>query len=216
MKDKRIFAMFITSVVTLVSSLAITFGIFSTLADRALATGLDRYEFNLGGENNSLVAENGYDLSIAETIIYKPSDLVEWVNDAERPEDSTLFFDATYDGDIYWQDQAYSSRVTVIPFKITNSYNTAVEVNLQITFGEGSDETLAKYTNIKIYDFSTGTYTDYEGGKSIDLGKGNSKQYAIVIYTDSTTASAKGDVVDYNNSILLVNVNFKMLTSEVF
>lgn len=214
MKEKRIFAMFITSVVTLVASLAITFGISSSLADRALATGLTRYEFNLGGQNNSLVTENEYNLSIANPIVYKPSGSVEWEDGTENPELATLFFEETYDNNIMYQDASYSSRVTVIPFKITNEYSRDIHVNLKITFGEGSDATLSEYTFVKIYDFTTGDYRDYDTNSAYrDLGlkSGNSLQYAIVIFSNNV-ADTTGTAIDWDNAFCLVNVEFEMLT----
>ena len=66
MKEKRIFAMFITSAVTLIASLAITFGVFMTLADPVVATGVVRYDYTFKQWDKECVRVEGNQTYVAQ------------------------------------------------------------------------------------------------------------------------------------------------------
>lgn len=92
MKEKKILAMFITAAVTLVASISITFGVLTTLADPVVATGISRYAFVLGAENNSLITEDANKLTLTDSIIFAPSSSTSW---SDIKEEQPVWFNDT-------------------------------------------------------------------------------------------------------------------------
>ena len=191
MKEKRILAMFIASAVTLVASLSITFGVLTTLADPVVATGITRYAYNFGGTNNSLVVEEGTIIKMNEDIIFKPSSALEWQEPSSDPttgsDKKTVWFNGlNYESDIWFNDESVSSKLKVIPLRITNSYSSFTNFKLTVTFDDTTP--LGEYTCVKLYDYLDDEqgFETLDGAKYFDLKAGEYIDFAIIVYVDDT------------------------------
>ena len=203
MKEKRIITMFITSAIALVISLVVTFGIVLTLADPVEATGLTRYAFNYKGTNDALIAnsDNG-GLKFASDVIYTPSGSIVWkdkpasadVNDDHfivdaQPNSNGLF---DYSTIIRYGNEAYSSKVKVIPFRVQNfDYDDDNGMNtFKIKIEATGNLDLLTYTTAKLFSYQDGTYTEATiGGQQTlaeDVAAGDYRDYFIVFYTDES------------------------------
>jgi hypothetical protein len=219
MKEKRIITMFITSAIALVISLVVTFGIVLTLADPVEATGLTRYAFNYKGTNDALIAnaDNG-GLKFATDVIYTPSGSIVWkdkpasadVNDdhfiVDAQPDSNGLFD--YTTVIRYGNESYSSKVKVIPFRVKNFDENAKAFTIKIN-AEG-DATLLKYTQAKLFSYSSGLFTSVSTDQAataenlVELNSGDYADFFLVIFTDE--ASNLGEGVNYGEARLNINM----------
>lgn len=182
MKEKRILAMFITSCVTLVASLAVTFGVLSTLADPVVATGVVRYAFAFNQANDSLISVEGDTLKFKNDIVFTPSDSLVW---SEEDDKKALWFDGSeYTDTITYNDESISTKLKVIPLKISNKFEDRIGLNMKVVFDKTT--TIGKYTVVKLYDYSTQTFEtfDVNAGKTIELGSNESLHYALVVFVD--------------------------------
>lgn len=192
MKEKRILAMFITSCVTLVASLAVTFGVLSTLADPVVATGVVRYAFAFNQENDSLISVDGDTLKLKEDIVFQPSSKLVW---SEADGEKALWFDgAEYTDTITYNDESISTKLKVIPLKVTNSFSDRIGLNIKVVYDDTT--LLGRYTVVKLYDYSTQTFEDFDfaAGKTIELGSNESMHYALVVFADDSDNTGRATV----------------------
>lgn len=209
MKEKRILAMFITSVITLVASLAVTFGVLQTLADPVVATAVYRYNFTLGETVDPAITVNDDTLKIKEDIVFQPADKIVWSdNEDER---SIWFNDNTYNGEIVYFDETISTKLKVIPLRVSNKYNEVVNVNVNVTYDKTS--MLGKYTVVKIYDFNTGLYID-ASSISLELSSAGYHDYAIVVFADDSY-NTEEQSVNFGTDLLNLNVEITKTTATV-
>lgn len=220
MKEKRILAMFITSVVTLVASLAVTFGVLTTLADPVVATGVVRYAFAFNESNSALIATEGKTLKIKDGIVFKPSDELRWneyLTSTTPAEEETL--DATepllpilvncteYDGELKYLDESISSRVKLIPIRVSNKSDKEALAHIKVTLDNATSNELLTYTKVRVYDFQSATPSFEEKSDFTQAIAANGyRDYVIVIYVDETD-NFSATKVDYANDYLVVNVN---------
>lgn len=207
MKEKRILAMFITSVITLVASLSITFGVLTTLADPVVATGVTRYAFALGAENNSLIAEQDNVLKIKDSILFNPSSSLVWSD--EKGEEAVWFNDASeaqdaqgYLCDIMFADESISTKVKVIPLRITNELGKTALATVKVTYDTTS--LLGKLTCVKIYDYSAKAFIN---AKEItkQINANGYADYAVVVYADDSDYNGDTEQV-FGNDYEEINV----------
>lgn len=201
MKEKRILAMFITSAVTLVASLAITFGVLMTLADPVVATGVTRYEFSFGLANNSLISSNDNKLSLKEDIIFQPSSGVVWSD--VSGEEAVWFNGSTYEDEIVYADESISARIKVIPFRVSNNFQQDINVRINVVYD--STTLLGRYTGIKVYNYADNTFKSFTGAFSQAIAAGETADFAIVVFADDTYNTGK-TTIDWGNDWEAVNV----------
>ena len=209
MKEKRIIAMFITSAVTLVASLAITFGVFMTLADPVVATGVVRYDYAFNAANNSLVSANGKTLKLTEDIVYQPSSAVIWSDEAESQ--PVWFNGSTYQDEIVYADESISTKLKVIPFRVTNAYATELSASIKVEYD--TETLIGKYTKIKLYDYNENTYNDFLGNKNITVAANGYKDFAIIVFTDDSSNFGRY-TVDWGNDYERINVTVTQISDN--
>lgn len=207
MKEKRILAMFITSAVTLVASLAITFGVFMTLADPVVATGVVRYDYAFNSTNNSLVSVNQNTIKLTDEIVFQPSSAVVWSDEAESQ--PVWFNGSTYQDEIVYADEAISTKLKVVPFRVTNNYEQNIQTNLEVKFNR--ETLLGKYTQIKIYDYSNCLYLDFSENFVISLAAEQYKDFAVIIFADDSSNFGRY-TVDWGNDYEKINVTITNTT----
>lgn len=219
MKEKRILAMFITSVVTLVASLAVTFGVLTTLADPVVATGVVRYAFAFNESNSALIATEGKTLKIKDGIVFKPSDELRWneyltsTTPAEEGLDATepllpILVNCTeYDGELKYLDESISSRVKLIPIRVSNKTDKEALAHIKVSLDNATSETLVNFTKVRVYDFESATASFEEKADFTQpIAPNGYRDYVIVVYVDQTD-NFGATRVDFANDYLVVNVS---------
>lgn len=210
MKEKRLIAMFITSAVTLVASLVVTFGVLMTLADPVVATGVVRYQYAFNYANSSLISNDGNTLKLSENIIFQPASATAWTEeDGKQP---VWFNGSTYEDEIVYCDESISSRIKVIPIRVVNKYSKAIQASLKVTYDKTT--MLGKYTYVMIYDYSTSTFKTLNSSMSLDLAANASVDYAVVILADDSSNTGL-TTVDWGTEYLSVNVEITNTTASV-
>ena len=208
MKEKRILAMFITSAVTLIASLAVTFGVLMTLADPVVATGIVRYEYSFNAANNSLISSDGNTLKLSEDIVFQPASALTW---SEEENSLAIWFnDAEYDGEIVYADESISTKLRVIPIRVNNKYNSAIQASISVTY-DATNIMLARYTCVKLYDYRTNTFIDYSGPQTVDIAAGAYADYAIIVFADDTS-NIGGYTVNWGEDYETINVEVTNLS----
>ena len=210
MKEKRLLAMFITSAVTLITSLAVTFGVLLTLADPVVATGVTRYDYAFNKlEANTLVKAEDKTLSLVDEIVFQPSSSLSW---STSEKDRSVWFNGlTYEDDIVYADESISAKMKVLPIRVSNNYSKAISTYLSVSL---DNSLLAKYTHVMLYDYVTGYYEEITGlTKNIQLSVGNYKDYAIVIYSDDSDNTSLYEQIDYGTDFLTFNVSIRNSTN---
>lgn len=216
MKEKRILAMFITSIVTLVASLSVTFGILTTLADPVEATGVTRYAFAFNDVNAEGIKVDGNTLSLTEEIYFSPSDNLRWnefvnaeASDEEDPVTPILINGTAYDESIQYYDETVSTRVKMIPFRITNKNTDDVAlVDVEIVFDKTT--TIGKWTQVKFYDYENGKFVDQV--KGLTLASNAYRDYVAIVYVDQTANLGQNKVAfstDYEK------INIKITNNKI-
>lgn len=207
MKEKRILAMFITSAVTLIASLAVTFGVLMTLADPVVATGIVRYEYSFNAANNSLISSDGDTLKLSEDIVFQPASALTW---SEEENSLAIWFnDAEYDGEIVYADESISTKLRVIPIRVNNKYNSAIQASISVTYD--ATTMLGRYTFIKLYDYRTNTFIDYTGPQTVDIAAGAYADYAIIVFADDSSNTGRY-TVNWGEDYETINVEVTNLT----
>jgi len=202
MKEKRILAMFITSAVTLIASLAVTFGVLMTLADPVVATGVVRYDYAFNYKNNSLISENGNTLSLKEDIVFQPSSAVVW---SDNEDDQVVWFNgSTYQDEIVYADESVSTKIKVVPFRVTNNYAYNIKVKVDVSYDKESS-LLGKYTYVKVYDYDKNSFVEISELDNIDLTVGSHKDYAVIIAADDSSNIGKY-TINWGNDYQKVDV----------
>lgn len=208
MKEKRILAMFITSAVTLIASLAVTFGVLMTLADPVVATGIVRYEYSFNAANNSLISSDGDTLRLSEDIVFQPARSLTW---SEEEDSLAIWFnDAEYDGEIVYANESISTKLKVIPIRVNNKYNSAIQASISVTY-DATTIMLDRYTFVKLYDYRTNTFIDYAGPQTIDIAAGAYADYAIIVFADEGSNTGS-DSVNWGEDYETINVEVTNLT----
>lgn len=218
MKEKRILAMFITSIVTLVASLAVTFGILTTLADPVEATGVTRYAFAFNGVNDEGIKVDGTTLSLTEDIYFSPSDNLRWnefvnaeASDEEEPLTPILINGTAYDESIKYYDETVSTRVKLIPFRITNkNVDDYALVDVEIVFDKTT--TIGKWTQVKFYDYENGKFVDQVKGLTLDSNA--YRDYVAVVFVDQT-ANLGQDKIDFASGNAYEKINIRITNNKI-
>ena len=211
MKEKKILAMFITAAITLVASLSITFGVLTTLADPVVATGVTRYTFAIGAANNALITKNNNVLKMKDSIVFQPSSSLMW---SEEENEKAIWFNdegaADKNGylcDIMFADESISTKLKVIPLRISNKLNQNVLATVKVTFDNST--LLGRYTFVQIYDFKTQTFTATTS-LTTQIDKDGYADYAVVIYADDSLNTSRSSInfgTDYEEINVEVTTN---------
>ena len=209
MKEKRVLAMFITSAVTLVASLAVTFGVLMTLADPVVATGVTRYQFAFNYTNNSLISVDGNTLKLKEDIIFQPASSVIWSE--EEGKQALWFNGSNIEDDIVYGDESISTKIKVIPFRVTNKFAQGIQAKIKVSYDKESSA-LAKFTYVKLYDYKTATFVDYTDAQTIDLAADTFADYAVVICVDDTYNFSVADQINWGTDWVAFNVEVENIT----
>ena len=192
MKEKRILAMFITAAITLVASLSITFGVL----------------------NNSLVTKENGVVKIKDSIVFQPSSALDWTD--ENGVTAVWFKDTSadqaksgYNCEIMFADESVSTKVKVIPLRISNEFDQNVYATVKVTFDNST--LLGKYTFVQIYDFNekackavTSFSTQIDAGAYAD--------YAVVVYANDAENTGRTSVnfgTDYEQINVEVTTNIE-------
>lgn len=212
MKEKRIVAMFITSAVTLVASLAITFGVFMTLADPVVATGVVRYDYAFNSQNSSLVTSNGKTLKLSEEIVFQPSSSIVWPTNVEATDDKTIYpvwvndtdlNGADYKDEIMYQDESISTKLKIVPIRISNNFAVNIETKIELSYN--TESMLGRYTEIRIYDYSEDAYIDFSESLIINLSANEYKDIAVIISANDSSNFDK-ETIDWGTHYEKINV----------
>jgi len=210
MKDKRILAMFIVSVVTLVTSLAVTFGVRLTWADPVEATGIEKYEYVFASEtgvNNSLISEGTTQkgktsLSLKNSVVFQPSTSINW---SEEP----VWFDGTsYADQVWYADESISSSIKVIPLRVYNDNNKTTQFKLSVLFDNTT--MLGKYTKVQIIDFKSNT-TIETTTRSFEITANTSRDFAVIVYANDS-ANLGEKTIDWGTEYETINVKIDDIT----
>ena len=207
MKEKRILAMFITSAITLVASLAVTFGVLMTLADPVPATGLTRYNYVFNAQNDlSLIVDNGDVLSLREEIVFQPTKSVEWTDNEVVWFNGDWFNGNDMQNGVVYADESVSSKIKVIPVKIKSSFEVDT-VELQLFVNYDLETILGQFTFVKIWSTSENRFIDYNttDGYIFNLKPGQEVELAIVVYADESD-NLSDESIDWGNAYESINV----------
>ena len=206
MKEKRILAMFITSIVTLVASLSVTFGVLTTLADPVVATGVVRYAFAFNGANDSKIYVDQNTMKIKEDIVFQPASSLVWSE--EEGKQSVWFNGTSYEDEIVYADEAISTMIKVLPVRISNKFDSTMIANIKISYDDST--LLGRYTVVKIYNYKTQTFSDFTN-INVELAPNQSVDYAIIVSADDSMNSGKLSVnygTDWENiNVEITKVN---------
>lgn len=209
MKEKRILGMFITSAVTLIASLAVTFGVLMTLADPVVATGVTRYQYAFNYTNDSLISVNGDTLKLAEDVVFQPASSVIWSE--EEGKQAIWFNGSSIEDDIVYGDESISTKLKVIPFRVTNKFAQGIQASVNVAYNKDGS-TLAKFTYVKVYDYKTATFADFSDAFTIDLAADSFADYAIVICADDTYNISTTNKINWGTDFLTFNVEITNIT----
>lgn len=210
MKDKRILAMFIVSVVTLVTSLAVTFGVRSTWADPVEATGIEKYEYVFSAEtgvNNSLISEGTNtkgktSLSLKNSIVFQPSTSINW---SEEP----VWFDGTtYSDTVWYADESISSSIKVIPLRVYNENNKTKQFKLSVLFDNST--ILGRYTKVQIIDFKTNATVE-STTRAFEIAANTSRDFAVIVYANDS-ANLGSKTIEWGTDFETINVQIEDTT----
>lgn len=209
MKEKRVLAMFITSAVTLVASLAVTFGVLMTLADPVVATGVTRYQYAFNYTNDSLISADGNTLKLKEDVIFQPASSVIWSE--EEGKQAIWFNGSSIEDDIVYGDESISTKIKVVPFRVTNKFAQSIQAKITVSYDK-DESALAKYTYVKIYDYKTATFVDYADGMTIELTPDAFADYAVVVCVDDTYNFDVNDQINWGADWVAFNVEVENTT----
>ncbi len=229
MKEKRVLAMFIISAVTLVASLAVTFGVALTLADPVTATGITRYNyyFNAPNDRTSIVVKDNSKniLNLSKDLVFQPSKSVVW-KDGEIFwfEDKDQNGVITYEDDIVYADESISSKIKVVPIKITNNFDVGIDMVLRVNFDR--ETTLGKFTFVKIWNYAENTANNDQNirfifrdcdasGYSFHLEGQDSIELAIAIYVDQSNDTT-GSTINWGTDFEAFNIEVENLNHELY
>lgn len=216
MKEKRILAMFITSVVTLVASLAVTFGILTTLADPVEATAVTRYAFAFNDVNGEGITVDGSTLTLTDDIYFTPSDQLRWNEFAQEGDTDTvtpiLINGTAYDESIQYYDESVASRVKLIPFRLTNKHDDIAIASINVEFDKTTE--IGKWTKVKIYDYEANNFVD---GPSITrtLSANESRDFVAVVYVDQST-NFTSNKLDFKSEKLSEKINLRIKNEKLY
>lgn len=199
MKEKRVLAMFITSAVTLVASLAVTFGVLMTLADPVVATGVTRYQYAFNYTNDSLISADGNTLKLKEDIIFQPASSIVWGDDV------IWFNGSSIEDDIVYGDESISTKLKVIPFRVTNKFASTIQAKVTVAY-DADASALARFTYVKVYDFKTSTFVDYTEAFTVELAADATVDYAIVVCVDDTYNFDATNQIAWGTDFLTFNI----------
>lgn len=217
MKEKRILAMFITSVVTLVASLAVTFGILTTLADPVEATAVTRYAFAFNDVNGEGITVDGSTLTLTDDIYFTPSDELRW-NEFEKETDTDpmtpiLINGTAYDESIQYFDESVASRVKLIPFRLTNKHNDNAIATISIEFDKSTQ--IGTFTKVKFFDYQENKFVD---GPSITrtLSANESLDFVAVVYVDQSANFTSNKLVFTGENKQSERINLKITNQSIY
>ena len=209
MKEKRILGMFITSAVTLIASLAVTFGVLMTLADPVVATGVTRYQYAFNYTNDSLITVDGDTLKLAEDVVFQPASSVIWSE--EEGKQAIWFNGSEIDDDIVYGDESVSTKLKVVPFRVTNKYTQGIQAKVSVVFDD-TNSTLAKFTYVKVYDYKNATFTTLTDSFTVDLAADGFADYALIICADDTYNISTTNKINWGTDFLTFNVEVTNIT----
>lgn len=134
MKDKRIIAMLITSIVTFVASLTISLGVAFALADPVAAVGLAEISYNVSSAD-----------SVSQEIVFDP---VSAYN--EEIKDAILVHN--YDN-IQYANELLPDNIKLLKVSVTNDTNSTANFSFNITV-DGNDGT-EKFVKVAVFNADT-------------------------------------------------------------
>lgn len=196
MKDKRILAMFITSIVTFVASLTISLGVAFALADPASAVGLEEFQYDMTTST-----------SISKELTFNPSDAYR--GEIENAEDHSkdVIFVQSYDS-IQYCDGILSNSIKLVKIAITNDTNSSIGIQIAIST---DSEATNKFLKSKIYCVS-GTESNSQWATTVDIAvQANSTGYLVVATYVDDTFDCNG-IVDFATS---KNMTIKVSKMEI-
>lgn len=209
MKEKRILAMFITSAVTLVASLAVTFGVLVSLADPVVAAGLTRYDFSFNAKvDNSLISERDHTLSLVNDITFQPTSSVVWTDG-----EVVWTNDNSYEDDVWYNDESISTKVRVAPIKLSNNYEQSIELFVNINWDKSN--VLGQYTFVKLYNFATKQFESYEAPFSVILEQGKSVEYLVIVYADDAD-NLSANRINWGTDYTTVDIEVQNVTASSY
>jgi len=159
--------------------------------------------------NNSLISTIADDtLALEEEIVFQPSSATTWTD-----EEGTLpvwFNGSTYQDEIVYADESISTKIKVIPFRLTNNYAENLRTSINVTLNSSTPNLLGQYTFIKVYNYQTAQFENYTEAFTVEVSANDYVDYAIVVYADDSTNIGR-NTVNWGTDVQTINVVIKDL-----
>lgn len=175
MKDKRVIALFITSIFAFVLSVSISVGVAVAFADPVIATGLSELKFNISNPTE-------------QSIVFDPvAEFNDNIKDAINC--------ASYDK-IYYSNEAIVDTIRLAKVTVNNPTEGVVRYRFKVDVA--GDVNAKKYVRIAIFSLDSEEITRFAGNDisaefSIEAGK--SSRFVLAGYVRTNLAK---EVVDFS------------------
>ena len=143
MKDKRIIAMLITSIVTFVASLTISLGIAFALADPVAAVGLTELTFNVNATT-----------AVSQEVVFDPVDAFN-----EDVKEAILVHN--YDS-IQYANEFLPDNIKLLKVEVTNDSN--VRANFKINISVDGNDGTEPFVKVAVFNADTTAVAEMKGG----------------------------------------------------
>lgn len=189
MKDKRIIAMFISSIFAFIASVSISVGVAFAFADPVIATGLAELTYNVS------------DIT-TRTIVFDPV--------AEFNEDVDAYILRNSYDEIYYANESIVDDIRLA--KIVVSNDTHIDTRFVIHVDVDGYVNAVDYARVAVFDLTSGQTYRFASGETtaeIDLGVGQTKRFILAGYVKTTYATEEVDFsapMDMIVSVAQVNV----------
>ena len=180
MKDKKLFAMFITSLVAFVASLSISLGVSFAFADHVPAIGLEEVTFTMSTQ------------ATPKQVVVDPAGY--FTGDIQKEG----VFVNTYE-DIQYAHESLPDNIKLLKVTVTN--DTTRRLNFRFNVDLNCATNALKYTKVKILQVkSNRVYTVIDGTNETDeinLEINESKQFVVAAYVDNSKALEVVNLPEY-------------------
>lgn len=188
MKDKRIIAMFITSIFAFVASVSISLGVAFAFADPVIAAGLPELKFSVSDKTE-------------KSIVFDP--VAEFNDNIDD-----FIIRKSYD-EVYFANEAIVDDVRLAKLSITNDTDSIARIRVH---AQVAGSTTADYARIAIFDVVGEKTYKFKAGlfsAEIEIPAGETGKFILAGYVKTTYATEEVDFslpMDMTVSIDQVNV----------
>lgn len=180
MKDKRIIAMFITSIFTFVASLTISLGIANALADPTAAVGLTELNYTISDTE-----------TYKQSIVFQPTcgfdgDIADYSTTEEQTYGAVVVNNYN---DIMYADGHLQESIKLVKVSVTNNTQSQVKFMFNISVEDKEAQSSAAVTDsfrTKIYLANSDRTADrtYINGEEITISENSTMYFVVACYFD--------------------------------